>query len=144
MATPPPLVTLPENISPKTPNLEKALKSNVPHGRHWGIRFGGLIALKYLIPLNWNILSENKEYKDLFYNILQECLKDPLDDVSGAAADLIQSLTVAIQINSKQIGKVNEIKNTVDRTPSTNFLGDKKGRRIYISIRVCIYIYIHL
>lgn len=94
MATPPAQLIDSGNISSKT---------HVPHiktsERHWGVRFGGLIALKYLIPLNWGILQLENE--SLFYSILQDSLQDPLDDISGVAAELVRSLTVAIQIKNK-------------------------------------------
>ena len=84
--------------------------------RHWSVRIGGLISLKYLLLLNLNLIID---YYDIFFDIIIDCLKDPIDDVCGAAADVIKSLALGIKksnIDNKkreknQNPKINNISN---------------------------------
>ena len=62
-----------------------------PQKRHWGVTIGGLIGLKYLLLLNSNSIIN---YHNTIFDIIIGCLEDPVDDVCGAAADVIKSLAI--------------------------------------------------
>ena len=77
-------------------NSEKSSIKYCLQNRHWGIRIGGFIALKYLLLLNNNSIMN---YHDNIFDIIIGCLDDPVDDVCGAAADVIKSLVIGRKKN---------------------------------------------
>ena len=90
--------------------LSSSLPSSLPPSehspnKHWGIQFGGLIALKYLVPLHLETFMKNYE-SELFY-VLKECLRNANDDISGSAADLVKSLFLGIKKECQFIDKNN-------------------------------------
>ena len=68
---------------------------------------GGLIGLKYLLLLNSNSIIN---YHNTIFDIIIGCLEDPVDDVCGAAADVIKSLAIGIKKT-----KIDQEKNEEDR-----------------------------
>jgi hypothetical protein len=65
--------------------------------KHWGVLYGGLVALKYLLPLN--IFLFFSHYPDKIFQIFKECLVHSNDDVSGAAANVLYSFSLGVKKN---------------------------------------------
>ena len=92
--------SLPSSLSSSFPSsIPSPLPSSFPPSerpnKHWGIQFGGLIALKYLLPIHLETFMKN--YENEFFYILKECLRNSNDDIAGAAADLVKSLYLGIK-----------------------------------------------
>ena len=64
---------------------------------HWGVLYGGLVALKYLLPLN--IFLFFSHYPDKIFQIFKECLVHSNDDVSGAVANVLYSFSLGVKKN---------------------------------------------
>ena len=86
-------------------SVTDSLKTNSPYTdslytvyeKHWGVLYGGLVALKYLLPLN--IFLFFSHYPDKIFQIFKECLVHSNDDVSGAAANVLYSFSLGVKKN---------------------------------------------
>lgn len=81
--------------------------------KHWGVLYGGLIALKYLLPLN--IFLFFSHYPDKIFQIFKECLVHSNDDVSGAAANVLYSFSLGVKKNLTALDPRKTSKKTVFR-----------------------------
>lgn len=82
------------------PQGDRALPSPRSHSaaeKHWGVILGGLISLKYLLPLPRTLSECVTGRPEEMFETLRSCLKSANDDVSGAAADLMKSLLIGLQ-----------------------------------------------
>ena len=69
--------------------------------KHWGVFYGGLVALKYLFPLNVFLFFTHYPVK--LFQILKECLIHSNDDVSGASANVLHTLSIGVKRNLNSI-----------------------------------------
>ena len=63
--------------------------------KYWGVFYGGLVALKYLLPLNLFLIFTH--YPDKIFQTLKACLIHSNDDVSGAASSVLHSFSLGVK-----------------------------------------------
>jgi hypothetical protein len=102
---------------------------------HWSVRYGSMLLLKYLVPLHWRLLLEADEpggssQATAVLAAVEGCLRDPIDDVSGAAAAVLRSVEVAVCGGKRADATVEAAAGAASPLPATHV------RRIVDALRV--------
>jgi hypothetical protein len=106
------LCTFIEMFSPSL-ILEKALdllihESKKP--RHWTIQLGGLMILKYFIPLHFELAFSKR--CEIITESINYSLMSPIDDICRTACDVVLAMALGLQkifpegSSSSQAGKI--------------------------------------